>query len=91
MLRRAVPARRPFAVARVQLIDDVHPRDDLAERRETHPVQLPVVLVADEELGGAGVPTAFREGDATARIRLDDRVVHEKLALPRLADVRVRV
>src|SRR6185312_7362148 len=67
--------RRALAVSRVKLVDDIHPRNDLAERRKAHAVELAVVGEIDEHLRRARIRSRRREGDHAARIVLRDLVV----------------
>src|SRR5207248_1874466 len=74
-LRRTAPVRRPLAVAVVELIHDLHPFRDLAERRESHLVQVRVVPIIDEELRRPRVRTAGGERDESALVALLHRIV----------------
>src|SRR5213594_2835955 len=51
-LLRSLAAGRAFAVAAIELVDNVHARRDLAERRKSHLVVPRVVDKAHEELCG---------------------------------------
>ena len=70
-----VAVRSAFAVAGVELLDDVHALSHLAERREAHAVEAGVVTEVDEELSGAGVGAGGGEGDGAFEIALDHLVV----------------
>src|SRR5205814_3090829 len=83
-LLRSAAARRAFAVAAVQLLDDIHARCDFAEGRKSLLVERrPVVLVVDEELRRAGIRTAVGESHHAAFVALLHRLVGNSGVAPR--------
>src|SRR6185312_1201934 len=76
----------------VDLFDDAHARDDLAEGREAHRIEPAVVSVVDEDLGRAHVRTGGGEGDGAFGVRvLRRRIVLEGGGAPDAVDRRIAV
>ena len=75
-----------FAVAGVDFVDDAHAIDDGAEGGEAHFVELGIVVVVDEELGGAGVGSGGGEDEGAAGVGVGDGVVLDGGVVPDLVD-----
>ena len=71
-----------FAMLGVDLVDDLHARHDLTERREPVFVEEAVVPEVDEELRRARVRTARGKCDEAALVALRDRVVFQVRVAP---------
>ncbi len=85
-LIRATAARCAFAVVGIELVDDIHARDNPPEWRETLPVKRGVVAEVDENLRGARVRPGGRKGDLAAFVALGYRIVLDLGIAPRRCD-----
>ena len=82
-LVRSGIARRPVAVAAVELIDDVHAFDDLTKGCEALAVEHSAVVgKVDEDLGRPGARPAGRIGDGAAGVALLDGIIDEVEIVP---------
>src|SRR5579864_2470984 len=70
LLRRAVPVRRAFPVAAVELVHNIHALAHRPERREAFGIQPRVVRQIDKHLRGARVRTAGGESKRAALVTL---------------------
>src|SRR5207247_7836449 len=87
----ATAAGGALAVSPIQRIHNVHTLDDLAERGESHAVELAVVAVIDEELRGTRAGPRRRKAHRTAGIVLTHRVVRNRGVAPGRKHVRIAV
>src|SRR5438067_1861337 len=87
----ATAAGGALAVSPIQRIHNVHTLDDLAQRGESHAVELAVVAVIDEELRGTRAGPRRRKAHRTAGIGLTHRVVRNRGVAPGRSHLRIAV
>src|SRR5690606_37554653 len=88
--RARTPAcARQLSSLTTQPLDGHHPPGAPAERDEAGAVQRLVVTVIDEHLRRPRVRPSHRECDRAAAVALHERIVLERVATPRLCDLRL--
>ena len=80
---------RAFAIAAIELLDDVHAGSHLAKWRKALAVVSGIIPQIDEELGGASVRAGSGKGKRAGTIALGNRIVLDIGALPGPVDGRV--